>query len=126
MRFLVSCGYSASPAGPSSRACIQRERVVFRLRRSSLPERTNVVYVQLLRLPRPQARLDLIGVTARIGRGAESLAGKDRGRFVRPVAAPALDVHRQHDVRAVHPYQAAGLSAGGPGCSVTPVAFTWE
>ncbi len=59
--------------------------------------------VQLLRLPRPQPGLDLLGELRRVGGGAECFPREHRGRLVRAVPSPSLDRHRQHDVGALGP-----------------------
>jgi len=55
--------------------------------------------VQLSGLPGAQSFPDLLGVHRGIARRAETFADQDRGGFVGPVAAPALDVHGHHHVR---------------------------
>src|SRR6266704_4042533 len=54
--------------------------------------------VQLLRLPRLEAFPDLVGVFRRIARLFVGFARENRRRFVRAIAAAALDVHRQEHV----------------------------
>jgi hypothetical protein len=61
--------------------------------------------VQLSRLPRAQTFLQLLGEHRRIARRQIRLAREHRRRFVRAIAAAALDVHRQQHVRAQRPDQ---------------------
>ena len=98
---------SAAEQGVEPREIDPRDRVARHRRRAASAGAAAKAHrlVQLLRLPRKEAFGDLFRIAGRIARCQVRLAAQDRRRFVRPVTAAPLDVHRQDHIGPQHAHQ---------------------